>query len=67
MTCLRTALHLSFVLIVLALLALTSKPALAHGGGIDAYGGHKDTKNGNYHVHQGNVRRTDVCLTSRSH
>jgi hypothetical protein len=25
----------------------------AHGGGLDAIGGHRDTKAGNYHVHQG--------------
>jgi hypothetical protein len=26
---------------------------IAHGGGLDAYGGHRDTKVGDYHAHQG--------------
>ena len=53
MTRLRVALHVSFALVVLLLLALSNRPALAHGGGIDSYGGHNDNKNGNYHSHQG--------------
>ena len=53
MTRLRILLHVSFALVVLLLLALSSLPAVAHGGGIDAYGGHNDNKNGNYHAHQG--------------
>jgi hypothetical protein len=36
-----------------ALLALFDAPVIAHGGGLDAYGGHRDTKAGNYHAHQG--------------
>ena len=35
------------------LLYLFSAPVVAHGGGLDAYGGHRDTKAGDYHVHQG--------------
>jgi hypothetical protein len=54
MTRLRIALHLAFALIVVLLIALCNRPALAHGGGIDAYGGHNDNKKGNYHSHQGN-------------
>jgi len=50
----RIALYVSFGVIVAALLAFSSIPAVAHGGGIDAYGGHNDTKKGNYHSHQGN-------------
>ena len=50
---LRIALHVSFAVLVLLLLAFSSRPAVAHGGGIDAYGGHNDTKKGNYHSHQG--------------
>jgi len=53
MTRLRIALHLSFAVLVLLLLTLSSRPAVAHGGGIDAYGGHNDNKKGNYHSHQG--------------
>ena len=53
MTLLRIALHASFVVLVLLLFVLSTRPALAHGGGIDAYGGHNDNKNGNYHSHQG--------------
>jgi hypothetical protein len=34
-----------------ALLALATPVALAHGGGIDKCGGHKDKKRGGYHVH----------------
>ena len=50
----RVFLYLSFGGIVATLLAFSSTPAAAHGGGIDAYGGHNDTKKGNYHAHQGN-------------
>jgi hypothetical protein len=35
-------------------IAAFTTPVAAHGGGIDAYGGHRDTKAGNYHSHQGN-------------
>jgi hypothetical protein len=45
--------HASFAILVVILLALSNRPALAHGGGIDAYGGHHDNKIGNYHAHQG--------------
>jgi hypothetical protein len=53
---LRVALHVSFAGLVLLMLAFSSRPAIAHGGGIDAYGGHNDTKKGNYHSHQGNCK-----------
>lgn len=53
MTRLRVAIHAAYALLVLLLLALSNRPALAHGGGIDAYGGHNDNRNGNYHAHQG--------------
>ncbi len=41
-----------------ALLALvnhlvTPSPVLAHGGGLDRYGCHRDNKAGNYHCHRG--------------
>jgi len=38
-----------------AILALLVSAALvvAHGGGIDSYGGHNDRSAGNYHFHQG--------------
>lgn len=49
----RIALFVSFSLTVAALLAFSSSPASAHGGGIDAYGGHNDNRAGNYHAHQG--------------
>lgn len=49
----RLALCVAFVLTLGALLVFSSTPAVAHGGGIDAYGGHRDTKKGNYHSHQG--------------
>jgi hypothetical protein len=53
MTRLRVALHISFAIVVLLLLGLSQRPAFAHGGGIDAYGGHNDNSKGNYHAHQG--------------
>lgn len=51
-------LHKRVALVVVAIavgvmLALLDAPVTAHGGGIDAYGGHRDTKKGNYHSHQG--------------
>jgi hypothetical protein len=49
----RIALCLSFAFTVLTLLVFSSTPAVAHGGGIDIYGGHKNNKAGNYHAHQG--------------
>lgn len=49
----RIALHAGFAAAILALLFASARPAVAHGGGIDAYGGHNDTKKGNYHSHQG--------------
>lgn len=49
----RIALCLSFAIIVAVLFVFSSAPVVAHGGGIDAYGGHNDNKVGNYHVHQG--------------
>ena len=54
MSRLRLTLHVSFAIVVLLLITFSSRPATAHGGGIDAYGGHNDNKNGNYHSHQGN-------------
>jgi hypothetical protein len=52
----RIALCFSFAVTVAALLALSGTPAVAHGGGIDKYGGHKDNKVGNYHSHQGTCK-----------
>lgn len=52
----RLALYFTFGVIVVALLGFSSTPAVAHGGGIDAYGGHNDNKAGNYHSHQGSCK-----------
>ncbi|GAB6037156.1 hypothetical protein JCM15519_17150 [Fundidesulfovibrio butyratiphilus] len=41
------------LLLALALLLLPASFAHAHGGGLDAYGGHNDRKHGGYHVHRG--------------
>jgi hypothetical protein len=45
------------VLVAAALLAIvmsrTSAPVVAHGGGLDRYGCHRDNKAGNYHCHRG--------------
>ena len=41
-----------FSLCLAALLAFSGQ-ALAHGGGLDAYGGHHNRKQGNYHFHRG--------------
>jgi hypothetical protein len=40
----------------IALLAGASKPATAHGGGLDGYGCHNDRKAGSYHCHRGPCR-----------
>jgi hypothetical protein len=32
---------------------INPEPAIAHGGGLDRYGCHRDTKAGNYHCHRG--------------
>ncbi|KAF0235087.1 MAG: hypothetical protein FD177_246 [Desulfovibrionaceae bacterium] len=39
----------------LVLILLLSLPvsALAHGGGLDGYGGHHNRKAGGYHIHRG--------------
>lgn len=50
---LRIALHVVFAVVVLLVVMLSPRPATAHGGGVDAYGGHNDNKRGNYHSHQG--------------
>ena len=49
----RIALHAVFGTLIFTLLAFSSQEAIAHGGGIDSYGGHRDIKAGNYHSHQG--------------
>jgi hypothetical protein len=49
----RTVLGLSFALVVAAFWMSSGAPVVAHGGGLDAYGGHNDNKVGNYHAHQG--------------
>ena len=40
-------------LVGLCLFALSSPPALAHGGGLDGYGCHHNRKQGGYHCHRG--------------
>jgi hypothetical protein len=46
--------HLAFI--VLFVLALASaRPALAHGGGLDANGCHTNRKTGDYHCHRGSA------------
>jgi hypothetical protein len=35
------------------ILAGVSRPAAAHGGGLDGYGCHNDRKAGTYHCHRG--------------
>lgn len=49
----RIALCLTCMLTLVLLFVFSSSPVVAHGGGLDAYGGHRDTKAGNYHAHQG--------------
>jgi hypothetical protein len=48
----RYVLTLVAVLVGIALAYFTT-PLTAHGGGLDAIGGHRDRKAGDYHVHQG--------------
>lgn len=40
-------------LLILAALLLAALALIAHGGGLDSYGGHNDRKNGGYHFHRG--------------
>ena len=42
----------SALLIILLALSLPTL-AIAHGGGLDGYGGHHNRKAGGYHVHRG--------------
>ncbi|NOT24703.1 MAG: YHYH domain-containing protein [Acidobacteria bacterium] len=48
----RLVLGVACAVTVVALFVFNA-PVVAHGGGLDAYGGHRDTKAGDYHVHQG--------------
>lgn len=36
---------------IFVLMALLAGPVFAHGGGLDKCGGHRDRKQGGYHVH----------------
>ena len=45
--------RLKKIFICLAALAALSGQALAHGGGLDGYGGHHNRKQGGYHFHKG--------------
>ncbi|HSW51918.1 MAG TPA: YHYH domain-containing protein [Sulfuricaulis sp.] len=38
-------------LIIFLLMMFLAGPVFAHGGGLDKCGGHKDRKQGDYHVH----------------
>lgn len=49
----RIALCIACALALVAAFLFSSAPVTAHGGGLDTMGGHRDTKNGNYHAHQG--------------
>lgn len=54
---LRIALHVGFGAAILALLLFASvRPAIAHGGGIDAYGGHNEQQEGELSLASGHVR-----------
>lgn len=41
------------LLLILIALALATLALIAHGGGLDSYGGHNDRKRGGYHFHRG--------------
>lgn len=43
------------ILLVVALLGPLAAGVLAHGGGLDASGGHHDRKHGGYHFHRGTL------------
>jgi hypothetical protein len=43
------------LLAVFVFLAYEAGPALAHGGGIDAHGGHNHRATGTYHFHRGKL------------
>ena len=44
--------HLAYLVLMVAALG-TVRPALAHGGGLDANGCHTNRKTGDYHCHRG--------------
>lgn len=49
----RILLVLVFAILVAGLSIFSSRPAAAHGGGLDGYGCHNDRKAGSYHCHRG--------------
>jgi len=64
---LRIALHVSFAAFVLLLLVISSRPALAHGGGIDGYGGHNDKQERQLSLAPRDMRRADIRIEIGSH
>ena len=53
---LRIALCVACAFALVVIFVFSSLPVTAHGGGLDAMGGHPDTKKGNYHAHQGTCK-----------
>ena len=49
----RLLLALGFAVILAALVFVSAHEALAHGGGLDRYGCHRDNRAGTYHWHRG--------------
>ena len=60
------------VLVTLAIIGQSSA-ASAHGGGIDAFGGHNNRKAGTYHFHRGPLKgktfstKAEALATLRAH
>ena len=47
------------ILLALVLFAFLATDALAHGGGLDRYGCHRETATGGYHCHQDDEEDVD--------
>ena len=52
--------------VFLALLSSLPNFALAHGGGLDSMGCHKNSKTGDYHCHRGNNSTTKSKIPNKS-
>ena len=50
---------------VLGAVLVPSRPAVAHGGGLDRYGCHNDRKAGTYHCHRGPCQGRTSSLNRR--
>ena len=52
------------ILLALVLFAFLATDALAHGGGLDRYGCHRETATGGYHCHQDDEEDVDWSVVA---